>query len=171
MSKPYRDLLAYLIDRRTGDHTIPAFKCLQPWASFLFEGGKSIDIRRYDNKQRGWMGILASGWDHYFDGKREYDSWRNKPQLCLLGFGLLYETRIYETRDKFAADFRFHLNPPDFFNGRRYGWCLDPRVQIKPLYYVHKKNEGKRPLLTLIGQMARCRINITEILEKAKFYE
>lgn len=168
-----RDLLDFLISKR--QETLPALKLLQPWANFIFENGKTIDIRTYPIRYKGWIGLLASGWDSRFDHYNGMERGRfpkgHYPFYCLIGFAFVERCKTYTTVEDFVSDRHLHLNVPEQFISPCYGWILNRRVAIKPLYYIHRKNKGKKPLLSLIGQMARCRISIAEMLEKVQLFE
>lgn len=145
--------------------TILGIKVRQPWASWIFYRGKCEEIRTHRIAYRGLAGILASGWDKFFDSTQiakyypyPYD------RHCLLGFARITGCKCYRTADQFRAAVDRHLNPPYFYSGVCHGWLLADRTPIKPLYYTHSENNG-RFQICLQGQMARVRIATTEILD------
>jgi hypothetical protein len=146
---PKEELVSILHSR----DTIPGLKTLQPWASLLITSEKKYDIRGYDNKQRGWTAILASGWDDSFGANHN-----EHPFFCLIGFCKLVGTKQYQTHAAFDNDYQFHRNPSNRYLSGCFAWRFEHPIQIIPLYYQHAKNEDKEFCLPLIGQMARCRI-------------
>jgi len=163
------ELLSFLISKQKD--TVPGLKLLQPWASFILESGKTIDIRTYPNHYRGWIGLLASGWDTQFDLHQGLERGRfpkaHYPLFCLVGFAILKEIKIYTTIEDFVSDRHLHLNVPEQFSQPCYGWILSRIAGISPpLYYVHAKSKIRQHLLPLQGQMARCRIAVREILKR-----
>lgn len=117
----------------------------QPWANWLVDrdcrGGriKQIEVRTWKTNYRGPLAIHVS---------RRPDTEIMK-QLspfaksllgdlylgCIIGTCNLVDISNYDTKDKFADDILWHLNNPDWWDGRcLYGWVLsNPKKLDTPI--------------------------------------
>lgn len=147
--------------------SVPCIKIRQPWASWILYKKKNYEIRTLPNHQKGLVGLIATGWDFFFE-KPEITTLISMPyvEYALIGFAHLVGLKHYQTQEEFDADHAFHLNPPEFFRGERYAWILDQQTPIQPLYYTHTNNIRKGNTIPLMGQMARVRILTASIIDR-----
>ena len=135
-----------LINQLKNLKSIPGIKVLQPFANFIIRGIKSIEIRTYNTKYRGILGILASGWHSYYDEDKTRRLYA--PiffyNYALIGFVILKDIKYYTNKFDFKKDYQFHLNDPEFlWSDPCYGWIFEDPTIIRPLYYNHSKNRDK----------------------------
>ncbi|MCZ2341527.1 MAG: ASCH domain-containing protein [Bacteroidales bacterium] len=97
-----------------------ALSIKQPWATLLTHGVKTIEIRTWSTRRRGWLLIHAGKSP---DRRPEAWQWITTPALqeaaqCLggvVGVAKLVGCLPYTTPEAFAADQERHRNHPDWF--------------------------------------------------------
>ena len=159
----------HIIEILKSKQWIGGLKTLQPFASWIVSGKKTIDIRTYDTKTREVIGILASGTHPYFI---DLQSVKEMVHFALIGFVRIETTKKYRTKTEFDREYAKHCNPSAFWDDEEeyYGWILSHPIIIQPIFYTHKQNEGK-DTIPLSGNYARVRILTEEILDRIEVIE
>ncbi len=113
----------------------------QPWASLIISGTKDIEIRTMPTKITEYVAIYATR----TKPKKEDVDWLEEcgiidssyypehlkclPRGQIIGTAYLFGCKKYNGYDDFHQDDVFHLNNPDWFNGKMYGWeFANPRA-------------------------------------------
>ncbi|MBA2226905.1 MAG: ASCH domain-containing protein [Thermogemmata sp.] len=125
-----------------------ALSVRQPWAGLLVAGVKTIELRRWAARHRGWTLIHAAqwpagealGWRYVAEAAVRYPRlW----ELCtlrggIIGMAELVECVRYTQAGQFAADSSRHLQPPEAFHPGLYGFLFR---QPRPLPYYACKGQ------------------------------
>jgi hypothetical protein len=105
-----------------------ALSLKQPWAALLANGLKTIEVRRWPTARRGRVLIHAA---RVPDERPE--AWAHVPphlldMACLrggiLGVGELMDCKPYPSLDAFLADRTHHLNEPEWFEPKLFGFTF-----------------------------------------------
>ena len=127
----------------------------QPWASLMFIGGKTSEIRTMNTNIReriaiyasrtpilkrdiDWLeksGIIAASFDD-LDGC--YDAF---PQGYILGTVELFDCTKIESKDMFNSTVASHMNNPDWYQEGLYSWNLVKTHMIEEIEFKFKPGQ------------------------------
>ena len=122
----------------------------QPWASLIISGMKDIEVRTMPTKINEYVAIYATRTKPKKDDiawLKEYgisDSYyypehlKELPLGKIIGTAYLFDCKKYEGQYGFTEDKDFHLNNPDWFNGKMYGWEIANPRAINPIEHKFK---------------------------------
>jgi uncharacterized protein (UPF0264 family) len=112
-----------------------ALSVKQPWAALLAHGRKSVEVRSWHTRRRGWVLIHAARIPDERPGV-----WEQVPAGLLgaarqfggvVGAAEITDCRTYPTREGFCADRALHLNEPSWFRPPRlYGFTFANPVAL-----------------------------------------
>lgn len=111
-----------------------ALSLREPWASWVVDGRKSIEIRTWKTNYRGELFIHASKTiDKRVTKRKDFDLG------YIIGKVDLVDCFKY-TKEQFVVDLPKHLNKIEWYNVRLYGFKLSNPKRIKPIPYKGKLN-------------------------------
>jgi hypothetical protein len=115
-----------------------ALSLKQPWAEFVADGKKTIELRKWNTKLRGEFLIHASKIPD-MDAMRRFGFPENSlPLGVILGKANLVDVKKYKNEEEFAKDASLHLATSEW---GEYGFILDNISKLdKPIPALGKLN-------------------------------
>ncbi|MCD6547754.1 MAG: ASCH domain-containing protein [Nanoarchaeota archaeon] len=115
-----------------------ALSIRQPWAKLILEKRKTIEIRSWNTKFRGYFLIHASRNVDTSALETYGFSAKNLLRGYLLGYANLIDVIIYESEEEFLKDKEKHLSIRLPNRYPVYGFVLDDVNRIKPIEHKGK---------------------------------
>ena len=115
-----------------------ALSIKQPWAELILQGRKTIEIRSWNTRYRGYFLIHASKKPD-IEAIRVFD-FDLKRLLCgyILGYAKLSDVILYNSEKEFMKDKNKHLSIHGKTKYPVYGFVLEDVHRIKPIKYKGK---------------------------------
>jgi hypothetical protein len=119
-----------------------ALSIKQPWAELILQKRKTIELRTWNTKFRGYFLIHASGDVDLKNCKRFNLNCKELPRRAIVGVAKLVDIKVYNNKEEFLRDKNKHL-ADKFFERLKfpiYGFILEDVKRIKPI--KHKGSLG-----------------------------
>ncbi len=115
-----------------------ALSIKQPWVELILQGRKTIEIRSWNTKYRGYFLIHASK-KPYMEAIKAFDFDLEK-LLCgyILGYAKLLDVILYNSEEEFMKDKNKHLSLHKKVEYPVYGFILGDVHRVKPIEYKGK---------------------------------
>jgi len=121
----------------------------QPWASWIISGEKSIEVRTMPTNIRDYIAIYATRtkirkedtqWLETLEDRGVLDMdhispehLKEYPQGKIIGTVHLHACKKYQCSPEFTEDAPLHLNKPEWYNSKMWGWELASPRAINPI--------------------------------------
>lgn len=109
---------------------------MQPYAELVVLGRKTIELRKWNTKHRGYFYVHASSKTDAESCKGLGLDPKRLAHGSIIGKAYLYEVRTYKTRREFAKDKKRHFAEYRRFKKSKYGFMLKNAKKFKrPIKY------------------------------------
>jgi len=110
----------------------------QPWVELILEGRKTIEIRSWNTKHRGYF-LIHSSKNPDIEAIRRFD-FDLERLLCgyILGYAKLSDVIVYKSEKEFMKDKDKHLSVHRSKKYPIYGFVLEDVHRIEPIRYKGK---------------------------------
>ena len=111
----------------------------QPFADLIALGEKTIELRKWNTKQRGEFLIYVSK-NIDVDACDRLDINIDKLSLsAIIGSAFLYDVKDYDNQENFNRDKQNHFSIiSKYFDGYKYGFLISAKMFKKPIVYPGK---------------------------------
>ena len=127
----------------------------QPWANFIFFGGKTSEIRTMNTNIRERIAIYASrtkplqtdlDWLEEYGRNIKiptdlYDDMEIFQRGVIIGSVDLFDCRKIESKASFDSEIDYHMNNPDWYHAGMYSWDLLFPHLIQPIDFKFNKGQ------------------------------